>query len=356
MAAQTSLASELFRAITAPKLTPIPAYLAEKDAMTVEDYLQSEYALNYTLDISNIHWGGEVNRDHVFDIFKNFSAEKDSVKTRLAMLEFVANNVSQYTRNCYCYLRMNNLTLDQWVQRMTHFDNGGDALSLYALSDLYGVHTTVLSNGRPWTTVHGNYPGNLDDVLQLSSVKLAYMGNDKYAVLWKKLSPSDPSLRERSYNYAPMLPLALPPSQAELDTAETLIGMQQGVQITDTSKNMPHPPEFETSNVSPNADAMDKVIDQYDSNPPGRPLLNDAMDQITGISDLDPLTNASLCVEMAKPVADNTELHVEMTTSTAIPPTTSPKTALCVETVKTKACSVRVRRLESILFPTKKPT
>ena len=61
---------------------------------------------------------------------------------------------------------------------MTHFDNGGDTLCLYALSDMFGVHTTVITKGRVWTTVHGNYPGTLDDVLQLSDVKLVYLGQD----------------------------------------------------------------------------------------------------------------------------------------------------------------------------------
>ena len=98
-----SLAAELFRAITAPKLAPLPAYLPESDGTTVEQYLQSEYACSYTIDTSNLYWGGEVNTDHLFDIYKKFSVEKDSVKTRLAMLEFVANNVTKYTRNCYCY-------------------------------------------------------------------------------------------------------------------------------------------------------------------------------------------------------------------------------------------------------------
>ena len=81
MTEHTSLAAELFRAITAPKMAPIPSYLPESEAVKVDWYLQSEYARDYTIDISNIHWGGEINRDHVFDIYKNFSVEKDSVKT-----------------------------------------------------------------------------------------------------------------------------------------------------------------------------------------------------------------------------------------------------------------------------------
>ena len=64
------------------------------------------------------------------------------------------------------------------------------------MSDMFGVHTTVLTKGRAWTTVHGNYPGTLEDVLQLSDVKLVYLGQDRFATLWKKVSPDEPSLRE----------------------------------------------------------------------------------------------------------------------------------------------------------------
>ena len=357
MAAKMSLASELFRAITAPKLSPIPAYLPKSDGLTVEWFLQSEYARDYAIDISNLYWGGEVNTDHVFDIYKKFSSEKDSVKTRMSMLEFVANNVTRYTRNCYCYLRMNNLTLDQWVKKLTHFDNGGDGLSLYALSDMFGVHSTVLTRGRAWTTVHGNFPGTLDDVLQLSDVKLAYLGQERFATLWRKLSPEEPSLRERSFNYAPMLPLVQPPTHIELETAETLINLQQGRPSADTSTSMPHPAEFDSPIISPTADAMDKITDRYDLNLASRPLIRDAMDQIIGLDALQITNVRSLVVGTNQQPSDpeeNAELCVE---TDDFPPSQTKESTegdvLCVETSKfvMKECSVKLKSLESILFP-----
>ena len=242
MAEHPSLAAELFRAITAPNMAPIPQYLPESEAITVDWYLQSSLARDYAIDPCNIYWGGEINKDHIFDIYKGFAPEKDSVKTRLSMLEYVAKNVTRYSRMGYCYLHMNGLTLDQWVKKMTHFDNGGDALALYALSDLYGIHTTVITKSRPWTTVHGNFPGTLDDVLQLSSVKLAYLGLDRYAVLWKKISPNEPSIRKRNFNYTPMLPLQQPPTSEERETAESLINLHRGTSISTTTVSLPPPP------------------------------------------------------------------------------------------------------------------
>ena len=55
-----------------------------------------------------------------------------------------------------------------------------------------------------------------------------------------------------------MLPLALPPTHIKVETAETLVNMQQGLPLADTSANLPHPPEFDSPNVSPTADAMEK--------------------------------------------------------------------------------------------------
>ena len=124
----------------------------------------------------------------------------------------------------------------------------------------------------------------------------------------------------------------------------------------DTSNNMPHPPEFESPSVASNADAMDKVTDRYDINPPGRPLITDAMDQITGISDLVLPNSEPLCVETHEPGTEDAELCVETGTSPKDGETLSLKAELCVETIKIKPCSVKLVSLESILFPTPQPT
>ena len=38
-----------------PNIRPIPAYLSEDDAVTVDMFMQSEYARDYKIDTSNIH-------------------------------------------------------------------------------------------------------------------------------------------------------------------------------------------------------------------------------------------------------------------------------------------------------------
>ena len=189
MAASTSLTAELIAAINMPNLKPIPSYLSEEDALTVNLFLQSEYARNYAIDIRNIHWGGEIHHSHVFDIYAAFSVSKDPVIVRLDMLKFVADNQKRYDWNAHLYLRMNQLTLDNWVRKMTHWDNCADPLAIYALSDMLGIHTTIITKTKPWTTVSGEFQGTLHDLLKISKVTLVYLGENHFARLWQKDDP-----------------------------------------------------------------------------------------------------------------------------------------------------------------------
>ena len=79
MAASTSMAEEVLEVIKLPNLKQIVAYLSENDALTVDTYMQSEYAREYAIDITNIHWGGEMHHGHVYDIYAEYS-KKDSVQ------------------------------------------------------------------------------------------------------------------------------------------------------------------------------------------------------------------------------------------------------------------------------------
>ena len=97
--------------------------------------------------------------------------------------------------------------------------------------------------------------------------------------------------------------------------------MQRGAQPVDTSSDLPHPPEFVSPNVSPDADAMDKITDRYDVNLSGRPLNRDAMDQVIGLDELVITDVHSLCVETEPDTAEQdmeTELCVETNTSPSL--------------------------------------
>ena len=87
--ADNSIAAELLLQINLSKLRPTPNYLSAADALTVEEFEQSEFGINYILDMSNIEWGNAPNDGHVFDVFSEYTTHRDSSRTRLDMLNFV---------------------------------------------------------------------------------------------------------------------------------------------------------------------------------------------------------------------------------------------------------------------------
>ena len=52
-----SIAAELLQQINLTKIRPTPNYLSAADALNVEEFEQSEYGNDYSLDVSNIEWG-----------------------------------------------------------------------------------------------------------------------------------------------------------------------------------------------------------------------------------------------------------------------------------------------------------
>lgn len=165
MAGNTSLAAELLQAIKMPNLRQIPAYISESDATSIEEFLQCKLAKELIVDMSKITWGGEVNNNHIFEMYSDYSATKDSVKVRMDMLVFVTENATRYSNHCFPLLKMLGLDLMSWMAKVTHFGNSADTLCLCALSEMLGVHTCVLTKNRPWTTIDPSFGGTLDDVL-----------------------------------------------------------------------------------------------------------------------------------------------------------------------------------------------
>ena len=304
-----------------PNIRPIPAYLSEEDAVTVNMYMQSEYARNYLIDTWNIHWGGEVHHSHVFDIYAKFSPTQDPVRTRLDMIKFVTPNSARYNWDAHLYLSMHGLNLESWIQRMMFWENGADALAIYSLSDMLGIHTTVLMKSKPWTTVSGNFQGDVYDLLWISEVILVYLGQDRYAHLWKK-APTENSYIGPNFNYAPM---ANPPAtlMEEFQTAQTLLKLH-GDNLDNKEENRTENNVTDTTFLS---DAMDKVVDHLDTCPIGELNVPDAMDRILDPSIPD--ESVVLHVETEKPTSDKTL-----------------STALCMET---KPCTVKLTHLDTIL-------
>ena len=94
------------------------------------------------------------------------------------MLEYVSVNSERYAWNCYTLLCMSGLSLSDWRAKMAFWANPADTMAIYALSDQYGLHTSIITKSKLWTTVTPDFQGTEWDVLETSAIKLLYMGLD----------------------------------------------------------------------------------------------------------------------------------------------------------------------------------
>ena len=322
MALGKSVAEELLNALKMPKLRAMPSYISEADTVSVDDFMQSRYACDYVLDTSNVHWGGEINTNHVFDIYSEYHQSRDSNKVRLEMLEYITVNSERYAWDCYILLCMSGLSLSDWRAKMAFWANPADTVVVYALSDQFGLHTSVITNSKLWTTVTPEFQGTQRDVLDISPIKLLYMGANRFGRIWKKVLPDQPSFYGPNFNYQPMLPLTSVPSTDDVETACTLVQIGDNVSKYLQDTEITTPPMFEGPAVTIGDDAMDKSVGKYDVCMWKPSLCTDAMDQIVR-----PTEKVSVTVE----------------TKTATKITKVVK-------VETKWCSVKLVRLDSILL------
>ena len=78
---------------------------------------------------------------------------------------------------------------------MTYWENSADELALYALSDLMKQHTIVITSTKPWSTVHPDVVlKDIHRLLDVCSVKLLYLGNNKFGRLHRRPQNYDTSV------------------------------------------------------------------------------------------------------------------------------------------------------------------
>ena len=334
MAASTSMAEEVLAAIKLPNLKQIVAYLSENDAASVDTYVQSEYARDYAIDITNIHWGGEMHQGHVFDIYAEYS-RKDSVQVRLDMLKFVEENMERYDWTAHLYLRMNQINLNTWTQKMTYWGNGADALAIYAMSDMLGVHTTIVTRTKPWTTIEGGIVQDVFELLELSAVKLVYLGKDRYARLRPKTDKCGPCFIGPNYNLTSMMKVPSLPSTVELDTANTLLELSES-----GTKSKPKPKLKPRPKPKPKSKGSTQLRTEVTATQ-SAPVLKDAMDKIVGYEEDPVVINVNFVDAMSQIIENEAPVPGENATVLDVETTTLR--------VNTKPCSVFLRRLEHIL-------
>ena len=118
-----------------------------------------------------------------------------------------------------------------------------------------------INEKQAWTTVSGDFQGDVYD-LHISKVILVYLGQDRYARLWKKSAPIENSYVGPNFNYAPM---ANPPATLTegFHTVQTLLELH-GDDLDSEEQNRMENRVIFTELLS---DAMDKVVEHLDTCP-----------------------------------------------------------------------------------------
>ena len=241
--ASRSIAEELLGNIpmlNAFQLCALVPYLSPEDAMTIDNFEESELAEDYYVETINLRYGKLENKNHLFDVFSKYCGYEDSTYTRLDMLTFVAKNTSQYEWNAHVLLKMYGTNLDGWVKSMTDCLNRGDELAIYALCNMLKRHAFVFTQTKPWTTVDASIDSlTVPELCMMCDMRLIYLGNNKFGEI--KCKPEVLS------------PLPKPKPSMEKQNPCTLVSPSEElvVRILDESKssctlvNLPLSPETE---------------------------------------------------------------------------------------------------------------
>ena len=292
--ADNLIAAELLQQINLTKIRPTSNYLSATDALTVEEFEQSEYGSDCSLDVSNIEWGKACNDSHVFDIFSKFTTQQDSSKTRLDMLDFVAANNEHYKCDCHVFFSMHEIYLDTWVNKMAYWGTKADELSVHTLSDMLKVHSFIVNKHHPWTTVDASVTGTPLEILHLCPVKLVFLGDNRFGRLWHKLQPA-PSVSTLQTGLLLVFPDAQPvrtdrtnPTLTELETAETLLTMHDAPLLDLHLKDLEQTVNVDMELQEPIVMTLDQPCELIVESTPviNASVLEDAMDKVVNHEDI----------------------------------------------------------------------
>ena len=107
---------------------------------------------------------------------------------------WICDNRQDVTRAVGITLRAKETSFSRWF-RSSEDNRSLDELIIYCLSKMSQKHTAILNKSFPWSTLSNYIRYNDMEIIQRSSVVLAYVGVNKYAVLrpaWT-VKPSEPS-------------------------------------------------------------------------------------------------------------------------------------------------------------------
>ena len=88
-----------------------------------------------------------------------------------------------------------------WVKQLADERVFCDELALMGLCNLYRRHCVVLTQNKLWSTIQADAPMNLLDLLNECSIRLIYLGNQRFGVLtWRPRLPKKVASKSPGFN------------------------------------------------------------------------------------------------------------------------------------------------------------
>ena len=172
------------------KIQPRPykkyvAKLREQDAVTGENYKNSKWANYFMVDASDTVRNGRAYPNHLFELFGSFSSHT-SAEVRIHLLKNIASDTSFYKEQCAACLQSKSITFEMWVVQLADECVFCDELALMGLCNLYRRHCVVLTQNKLWSGIQADAPMNLLDLLKECSIRLIYLGNQRFRdLMWR---------------------------------------------------------------------------------------------------------------------------------------------------------------------------
>ena len=130
MAATNTPSKNVFAHVTQFAYGRYVSHLSERDAVTCESFDKSHLSRNYVLDTSLVYQNGQLNPNHIFELFGQLSGHSAS-NVRFLLLSDVTADVEFYQRTIFVCLEMQNISFNQWITNLSIEEMYADELTLF---------------------------------------------------------------------------------------------------------------------------------------------------------------------------------------------------------------------------------
>ena len=159
--------------------------LNERDAMTLEEFDNSNMGVTHFVDIQNCFVDNVFNPNHVLDYFTWYS-NLSCLDLHKKVLELVTADLPFWTHVSAVVLPLKPIDITDWLAAMENPLQLCDKLFLFMLNCLHLRHTVVFIKTRPWSTICTCESMDDDQLYAESDLHLVYLGQDVYGEMKEK--------------------------------------------------------------------------------------------------------------------------------------------------------------------------